>query len=101
MFSLEKKYLDFILKTLNENIKNAKFFVFGSRAKGNYKQYSDIDIAIQADYEIPIDVLDKVRSIFNNSTLPIEVDIVDLNSIEDNFKNIIKDSLIELKNPLF
>lgn len=100
MFSLEKKYLDYILKTLNENIQNAKFFVFGSRAKGNCTKYSDIDIAIQGDSDIPIDILDKIRSIFNNSTLPIEVDIIDLNSIEDNFKNIIKDSLIELKNPL-
>ena len=38
----------------------------------------------------------KLESDFVNSTFPYEIDIVDLNTIKENFKNIIKDDLVEL-----
>lgn len=99
MFGLEKKYINFILKTINQNITcdNASFYIFGSRAKGNYKEYSDIDIAIDLNGEkIPADVLGKILINFEDSTLPYEVDIIDLNSIDENFKNLIQNSMIQL-----
>ena len=96
MFGLEEKHFTFLLNILKKYAPNAKHFVFGSRAKGNYNQYSDIDIALKSKDEIlPIETLDKIRLEFDNSTFPYEIDIIDLNSIDDNFKNIIKDSLIE------
>lgn len=101
MFGLEKKHFDFILSVLKKYAPEAKYFVFGSRAKDNYGKYSDIDIALDFNNDIiPIEILDKIRLEFNNSTLPIEVDIVDLNAIDENFKEIIKESLVEIKNPL-
>ena len=97
MFGLEKRHFDFILSVLKKYAPNSKYFVFGSRAKGDYSQYSDIDIALDCNNSIiPIKILDKIRLEFNNSTLPIEVDIVDLNSIDENFKNIIKENLTEI-----
>ena len=96
-FGLEKRHLDFILQVLQKNIPHAKFYIFGSRAKGNYKEYSDIDIAVKLGKEtLSADVLGKILIEFSDSTLPYEVDIVDLNAIDDKFKNLIKDSLIEL-----
>ena len=97
-FGLEKRHLDFILQVLQKNIpqEDAKFYIFGSRAKGNYKEYSDIDIAVKLGKEtLSADVLGKILIEFSDSTLPYEVDIVDLNAIDDKFKNLIKDSLIE------
>ena len=40
-FGLEQRHIDFILQILHNNIpqKDAKFYIFGSRAKGNYKEY--------------------------------------------------------------
>ena len=32
----------------------------------------------------------------NDSTLPYEVDVIDLNAIDDKFKNLIQDSLVKL-----
>ena len=96
-FGLEKRHLDFILQVLQKNIPQAKFYIFGSRAKGNHKEYSDIDIAVKLGKEtLSADVLGKILIEFSDSTLPYEVDIVDLNAIDDKFKNLIKDSLIEL-----
>ena len=96
-FGLEKRHLDFILQVLQKNIPQAKFYIFGSRAKGNHKEYSDIDIAVKLEEEtISADILGKILMEFSDSTLPYEVDVIDLNAIDDRFKNLIKDSLIEL-----
>lgn len=96
MFGLNEKHYNYIVEILKKYTPNAKYFVFGSRSKGNYSQYSDIDIALDFGEIAPIETLDKIRLEFNNSTLPIEVDIVDLNSIDENFKNIIKENLTEI-----
>lgn len=96
-FGLEKRHLDFILQVLQKNIPQAKFYIFGSRAKGNHKEYSDIDIAVKLEEEtISADILGKILMEFSDSTLPYEVDVIDLNAIDDRFKNLIKDSLREL-----
>ena len=97
MFGLEERHLNFIKETLRKHIPNqeAKFYIFGSRAKGKYKEYSDVDIAI--DYSnLTTSIKSKLELEFENSTFPYEVDIVDLNNIKESFKNLIKDDLILL-----
>lgn len=97
-FGLEKRHLDFILQVLKDNIpqKDAKFYIFGSRAKGNYKEYSDIDIAVKLpDEKLSADILGKILMKFSDSTLPYEVDVIDLNAIDKKFRNLIEDSLVE------
>lgn len=97
MFGLEDRHIDLIKTILKNNIntENARFYIFGSRAKGKYSEYSDVDIAVDcADFSE--DQKLKLKLDFENSTFPYEVDIVDLNTIKENFKNLIKDDLIEL-----
>lgn len=98
-FGLDKRHLDFILQVLKDNIpqKEAKFYIFGSRAKENYKEYSDVDIAVKLpDKKLSADILGKILLEFNDSTLPYEVDVIDLNAIDEKFKSLIKNSLVEL-----
>ena len=98
MFGLEDRHVNFIKELLKRHVPNsdAKFYVFGSRAKGNYREYSDVDIAIDCP-DMTLDKRLKLLSDFENSTFPYEVDIIDLNTIKDSFKNIIKDDLIEIE----
>lgn len=98
MFGLEERHVNFIKETLKKYIPNpsAKFYVFGSRAKGKHKEYSDIDIAIDCP-DFTAKTKSKLELEFENSTFPYEVDIIDLNNIEKNFKNLIKDDLVLLK----
>lgn len=99
MFGLEKRHIDFIAGILKKNIpdENAKFYVFGSRAKGIYKEYSDIDIAVDLkDKKLSPEILGKILTEFEDSTLPYEVDVVDLNSVDEDFKKLINASLTEL-----
>lgn len=100
MFGLENRHIEFILKVLSNNIveKDAKFYIFGSRAKNTYKEYSDIDIAVEIPQKkVSANVLGKILIEFSDSTLPYEVDVIDLNSIDEKFKNLIAKTLVELK----
>jgi len=61
--------------------KNVKVYLFGSRAKGDYDEYSDIDIAVEGDIDIA-----SLRFILEESNLPQKVDVVDMKYISDKFK---------------
>ena len=98
MFGLEDIHINFILNILKNNFSGTKFYIFGSRAKGTYKEYSDIDIAVDLNNKkLDTDILGRILIKFQDSTLPYEVDVIDLNSIDEKFKNLIQDSLVELK----
>jgi len=92
--SIEDQHYSFILETLKKFLPNAKLYLFGSRAKKNHQKYSDIDIAIDNQQSINAEILCKIVSEFENSTLPYEIDIVDLYTISENFKSAIENELV-------
>ena len=95
-FGLEERHLKFIIDVLKKNIPQAgaAFYIFGSRAKGTYKKYSDVDIAVDlGEKPLDISVFAKIKSVFEDSTFPYEVDIVDLQSLNENFLHIIEKDL--------
>jgi predicted nucleotidyltransferase len=48
---------------------------FGSRARGDYKQFSDIDLMLDSDLDLSLEV-SKLREIFEESSLAIKVDLI-------------------------
>ena len=95
MIDLEKKYLDFVKQTIASYLQDYELYIFGSRAKNNAKEYSDIDLAIDS-VELTPEIKSKIEAFFEASTLPYEVDIIDLNNITENFKQLIKEDLIKI-----
>lgn len=95
MIDLEEKYIDFIKNTISSMIHNYKLYVFGSRAKNKARKYSDIDLAIDSQ-ELTPQIKTKLEFTFENSTLPYEVDIINLNDIDNKFKDLIQKDLIEI-----
>lgn len=95
MIDLEEKYIDFIKNTISSMIHNYKLYVFGSRAKNRARKYSDIDLAIDSQ-ELTPQIKTKLEFTFENSTLPYEVDIINLNDIDNKFKDLIQKDLIEI-----
>ena len=97
MFGLEERHLNFIKETLKKYIADpeAKFYIFGSRARGKFREYSDVDIAIDSS-DLTSTIKSKLELEFENSTFPYEVDIVDLNNIKESFRNLIQDDLVLL-----
>jgi len=56
-------------------------YVYGSRAKGNFKLGSDIDLAIMEPAS-DLRLRSKLQSLFDDSHLPMRVDLVDFQSLE-------------------
>ena len=73
------------IKTLQDifkkypDVKNV--FIFGSRAKGTYKQGSDIDLTIMNE-GVKDTVISKIKSDFEDSSLPYTVDLVSYHTIK-------------------
>ena len=67
------------------------FYAFGSRARGNPKQLSDLDICFFEN--IPWNIRAHIDEDFENSDLPFTVDVIDWNSCDEGFQNIIKKDL--------
>src|SRR5689334_6793367 len=61
---------------------DAEAWLFGSCARGNPRQHSDIDIAILPHSEIPSGVLAELAADIEESAIPYDVDLVDLRHAE-------------------
>lgn len=76
-FGLKEFDLRYIVGTIEKFPEIKKAVIFGSRAKGNYKPGSDIDIAIYGE-KITFDILAKLHSeLEEQSPMPYFFDIVD------------------------
>lgn len=68
--------------------------VFGSRARGNVKPASDLDLALTGDGHLPLALLAELAEAFDESALPWKVDIVDRGSVSPAFGRIIDASAV-------
>lgn len=87
-FGLKEEDLNYIVTEISKFSEIKKAVIFGSRAKGNYKPGSDIDIAIFGD-EVNFYVLSKLHSLLEDeSPMPYFFDILDYtHTINEEIKN--------------
>ncbi len=64
-------------------------WVFGSRATGRARPYSDLDLAIDAGRPLTLDEAARLSEAFSDSDLPYRVDVVDWQAIDDGFRRIV------------
>ena len=83
---LEQSDHDRVLAILRRRIPDQTVWAFGSRVDGKARKYSDLDLVIVGSEPIPKDIYDKLIEDFDDSELPIRVDLLDWNRIDDNFK---------------
>jgi hypothetical protein len=58
--------------------REAEVWLFGSCARGEVRQHSDIDIAILARDRLPAEFLAELAADIEDSPIPYDVDLVDL-----------------------
>ncbi len=78
-FGLQSKAVSLIQEIINNALaKKLKFsvFVFGSRALGRQRKYSDLDLMIQADPELSETELAELIERFSESDLAIQIEIL-------------------------
>ena len=70
--------------------------VFGSRAQWSARDASDLDLVLEGETEIDRKVIEALADAFENSALPYAVDVVDINRVNERFRQIIKDQWVHL-----
>jgi len=53
-------------------------YLFGSRVRGDARSASDIDLAVDPKGDLPLDVLVRLEEELEESTVPVNVEVVDL-----------------------
>jgi predicted nucleotidyltransferase len=81
---------------LDHMVPDRPVYVFGSRANGRAGRRSDLDLAIGGDKPLAIGLRADLADAFDESDLPIEVDVVDLATVSETFRKRIMAEWIEL-----
>ena len=89
MIELDPQYLKEVKKILARHAPECQARIFGSRVNGGSRKYSDLDIALVCKNKIDWRVIEQIKQAFSESNLPFCVDVLDWNSITDEFKKVI------------
>ena len=90
MVHIEPRHMKIVMGVLSEYPYG--FYVFGSRAKGKEKRFSDLDLCFFED--ISFRVLSRIAEGFEESDLPFKVDMVNWNKCKETFQDLIKNDLV-------
>jgi type I restriction enzyme S subunit len=91
-------HAEIIHKILKDNLEEGTYvFAFGSRANWTAKQSSDLDLGVDS-FGVKLDkkIKSNLEGAFEESDLPYKVDVVDLNSVSESFREAIQDQLVRV-----
>jgi predicted nucleotidyltransferase len=92
-----KPYIEQIKDMVLDFFKNEKtsVYLFGSRARGDHKVYSDVDIGLIPEAELSRKKISQLLEIFENSAIPYKVEIINLEETTDDFrKQAMRDAVV-------
>ena len=75
---------------------DARIFLFGSRAKGDARETSDFDIAVDTGLKISLGVIARIKDEIDELRTLKSIDVVDLNRVNPAFKTIIRRSGVNI-----
>ncbi|PZX58246.1 putative nucleotidyltransferase [Algoriphagus ratkowskyi] len=82
-FGLLASDVEAILSVLSNHAKVERAYIFGSRAKGNYRTGSDVDLALKGS-EIDFDTVSQISYLLNEETnMPYKFDVLNYHSITE------------------
>ena len=81
-------YIDIVKQIVLKHIPKDNFavFLFGSRAVGNAKPLSDIDIGILGTEPLPTLIKADLESDLEESIVPYKIDLIDFYKVDKDFK---------------
>jgi len=97
-FGLKEYEMNIIIDCISKFTEIESAVIFGSRAKGNYKLSSDIDIAIFGK-KIDFDILSEIHYFLNEeSDLLYSVDVINFESLSE---DALKDHIIRVGKRIY
>jgi len=93
---LSPEQLAVVISVLKSALSGEGVVVFGSRARGNHRKTSDLDLAITSPLGLSIEARARLEQGFSESSLPFRVDVIDLSRADDSFRKLILDEAVEI-----
>jgi type I restriction enzyme S subunit len=90
--------LSTVLDILHRIVPDREVQVFGSRARGQAKPYSDLDLVVMGDSPLSLGTLSLLSEAFAESDLPWRVDVVDWASTSAEFRQHIASHSLPLNH---
>ena len=89
MIDLSPNHLKTVRQILAEHVPACEVRAFGSRVTRSAKAYSALDLAVVGVTALDRSTLARLKEAFEESDLPIQVDVLDWQEISQNFREII------------
>ena len=90
MIDLGPRHMEMVKAILAAHVSHAAVWAFGSRVNGSAETYSDLDLVVVAREKLDQRVLNRLRETFEESTLPMRVDVLDWHRLNASFQELIK-----------
>jgi len=74
---------------------SVRLFLFGSHATGRTHRLSDVDLAVEATEPLPAGLLARLREAFEESDIPLRVDVVNLDETDETLRARIRAEGVE------
>jgi predicted nucleotidyltransferase len=88
--NLSEKHLAIVRGILENHVPEYEIRVFGSRAEGDCKKFSDLDLAIMTREPLHPKRMARLKNAFIESNLPFKVDVLDWSTTDERFRKIIE-----------
>ncbi|MEA3307616.1 MAG: nucleotidyltransferase domain-containing protein [Elusimicrobiota bacterium] len=95
---LKAAHIKIVKTLLQKHCPYAEVRAFGSRVRGNYKDWSDLDLALISEKKLPPATIENLNMDFAESDLPFRIDILDWRDISPKFKALIEEKYELLQN---
>ncbi len=96
MMDVPAKHLALLKQIFESELPEVSVWVFGSRANGKAKRYSDLDLVLHHDKPIDGLTLFHLKERLAESDLPFTVDLVEWTKMSQNFQKIIEKNHVPL-----
>ena len=87
---LDPNHLATVLRILAEHVPDCEVRAFGSRATWTARDYSDLDLAVVGDESLDWRTLARLKEAFEESDLPMRVDVLDWHASSESFRQVIE-----------
>ncbi len=91
MIDLSPEQLEIVKRILAERVPACEVRAFGSRIKQTAKKWSDLDLAVVGSAKLERQALCDLKEAFEESVLPIQVDVLDWHAISPEFQAVINE----------
>jgi len=95
--TLKPQELKKISDILKQHVPGYDVWAFGSRVKGDAKQYSDLDVVVMTTQPLSFELQADIEAAFGESDLPFKVDVVDWANTSEAFRDIIDERKLLLQ----